>query len=42
MQVSVKEQARSNSRGSYSSSALKNRKQIAQSKSRPETKVGDS
>lgn len=39
MQVTVKEQARSNSRGSYSSFALKSKKQAAQGKSRPETKV---
>jgi len=41
VQVSVKEQTRSNSRGSFSSSALKSRKQTAQSKSRPETKVNN-
>lgn len=39
MQVTVKEHTRSGSRGSYSSFALKNKKQSAQSKNRPETKV---
>ncbi|KAF9452258.1 hypothetical protein P691DRAFT_247870 [Macrolepiota fuliginosa MF-IS2] len=39
MQITVKEHARSNSKGSYSSFALKNKKQPAQGKSRPETKV---
>lgn len=39
MQVSVKEHTRSSSRGSYSSFALKSKKQAVQNKSRPETKV---
>lgn len=39
MQVTVKEHARTSSKGSYSSFALKNKKQATQSKNRPETKV---
>ncbi|KXN82570.1 hypothetical protein AN958_02421, partial [Leucoagaricus sp. SymC.cos] len=39
MQVTVREHTRSSSRGSYSSFALKSKKQGAQGKSRPETKV---
>jgi hypothetical protein len=39
MQVTVREHARSSSRGSYSSFALKSKREASQSKSRPETKV---